>query len=233
MNSGIVGKFFKTLKKEMQAMSLIIRFTPSTSPDIVTNHLYIEEAPAEVTNNSPMHDVGNNIVNYEGQPKVEIDLSTIPGITNGVYNIGICAVDSDGNEAPMSLVNDVSVTLPANPPEPPIVEPPVGEVYLRFTPSSSLDVKTNFIFIESIPNPVTFNSLMFDIGNETFDYNGTPKVEVALSTIVKKDGTYNIGVLTVDTNGNKSKMMTLDNVVINLFPPEPISDLEVSDTSLK
>lgn len=86
--------------------STFLRFEPSDSPDVVTNKMYMEEVPNEVNYDSPSFDIGNNL-NTAGM--VEVDISTLPGMTtrDGVYNIGVAAVDDRGNEASMTLMNDV------------------------------------------------------------------------------------------------------------------------------
>lgn len=83
-----------------------LRFAPSDSSDVVTNKLYIEEVPNMVSVESPSFDIGNDI-NIDGL--VEVDLGTVGGMTtlDGVYNIGVAAVDDRGNEASMTLANDV------------------------------------------------------------------------------------------------------------------------------
>lgn len=83
-----------------------LRFPPSDSPDVVTNKLYLEVTPQGVTEDSPSFDIGNNL-NDDGL--VEVNLATVSGMTtlDGVYNIGVAAVDDRGNEASMTLANDV------------------------------------------------------------------------------------------------------------------------------
>lgn len=89
-----------------EVKSMFLRFEPSDSPDVVTNKMYMEEVPNEVNYDSPAFDIGNNL-NAAGL--VEVDISTLPGMTtrDGVYNIGVAAVDDRGNEASMTLMNDV------------------------------------------------------------------------------------------------------------------------------
>jgi len=89
-----------------EVKSMFLRFEPSDSPDVVTNKMYMEEVPAPVTVDSQFFDLGNNL-NVEGL--VEVDISTLPGMTtrDGIYNVGVAAVDDRGNEASMTLMNDV------------------------------------------------------------------------------------------------------------------------------
>ena len=75
----------------------------------------MEPAPSVVTFDSPSFDIGN-ILNDDGL--VEVDISVLPGMItmDGVYNIGVAAVDDRGNEASMTLLNDVPFDfIPPNP----------------------------------------------------------------------------------------------------------------------
>lgn len=90
--------------------NLKISFAPSDSPDVIGYKMYIEETPNLVTYNSEYFDLGNNTT---------IDLSTLSGITtkDGIYNIGIVAIDDAGNESSMSKANDIPLDFMApNPP---------------------------------------------------------------------------------------------------------------------
>lgn len=90
--------------------NMIMRFGASDSPDVASYRMYMEEAPNDVTYESEMFDLGN--VN-------EVDISKLPGMTtkDGVFNIGITAVDDAGNESSMSRANDVPFDFVApNPP---------------------------------------------------------------------------------------------------------------------
>jgi hypothetical protein len=90
--------------------NVTISFTASDSPDVVGYKLYVEEVPAVVTYASPSFDMGNT---------TSVDLSTLDLLVSkkGVFNLGVSAVDSVGNESDMSLSNDVPLAFVApNPP---------------------------------------------------------------------------------------------------------------------
>lgn len=82
-----------------------IRFTPSPSPDVVTNRLYIEEAPAQVTYDSQFFDIGNEVT--DGY--VVVNVAALAGMQNvdGIFNIGVAAVDDIGNESDMRVASNV------------------------------------------------------------------------------------------------------------------------------
>lgn len=85
-----------------------LSFPASESTDVVGYKLYLETSPTEVTHDSPSHDLGNN---------TSVLLNTILGAIDGVYNIGVVAVDDVGNESDFSLMSDVPLDFV--PPVPP------------------------------------------------------------------------------------------------------------------
>ena len=82
-----------------------IRFTPSNSPDVVTNKLYAELTGTPLTYDSPSWDVGNDVDPNDG--KVYVNLGAYLVGYDGNYDIGIAAVDDGGNEATMQVMSDV------------------------------------------------------------------------------------------------------------------------------
>ncbi|WP_319406188.1 hypothetical protein [uncultured Desulfosarcina sp.] len=94
----------------MKVKTVTLSFPPSGSPDVSGYRLYMEEAPNAVGYDSPSWDLGN---------VTSIDLSTLDGMTtrDGIYNIGITAKDSAGNESSMSKMEGVTFDLVA--PDPP------------------------------------------------------------------------------------------------------------------
>jgi hypothetical protein len=96
--------------------SKTIKFAASGSPDVVGYKMYYEEVPGVVTYQSASFDLGNSTV---------VDLATLPGIENfdGVYNIGIAAVDDAGNESDFARLGDVPLDLqPPTPPQNLVIE---------------------------------------------------------------------------------------------------------------
>ena len=89
-----------------------IRFKGSDSPDVVTNKLYWIESPAIVDYNTQSVDVGN-VQDVDGY--VNVDLGKVLSAHNldGIYNIGVAAVDDMGNEATMSKASDLPLDFVA------------------------------------------------------------------------------------------------------------------------
>ena len=85
-----------------------MEFPASPSPDVVGYKLYIEESPNPVTHQSQSFDLGNNTT---------VVLNDVVGEIDGIYNIGVAAVDDAGNESDFSLLADVPLDFV--PPQPP------------------------------------------------------------------------------------------------------------------
>lgn len=98
----------------MKVKNVVLSFPPSGSPDVVGYRLYAQASPDVVGYESPAWDVGN---------ATSIDLSILDGMTtkDGVYNIGITAVDDAGNESSMSILEGVALDFVAPDPPGPIV----------------------------------------------------------------------------------------------------------------
>jgi len=84
----------------MPVKNVVLSFPPSNSPDVVGYKLYVQEAPDPVTYDSEDFLLGD---------VTSVDLATLPGMTtkDGIYNLGITAVDDAGNESSMSKMDDV------------------------------------------------------------------------------------------------------------------------------
>lgn len=84
-----------------------LRWTPSASPDVVAYRLYFEPAPAPPTYDSPNADLGLPAVD-EATGKAAVDLASLAGMTttDGIYNLGLVAVDDAGNESSMTILTE-------------------------------------------------------------------------------------------------------------------------------
>lgn len=87
-----------------------LRFDPSPSPDTVGYRLYMAESPTPVDYDSPSFELGN---------QTEINMATLEGIQtkDGVYNLGIAAIDDAGNLSSMVKLEDIPIDFAA--PDPP------------------------------------------------------------------------------------------------------------------
>jgi len=100
-------------------MPAILRFDPSGSPDVVSYTLFYAQVPSAVTFSSPFVDLGNPPLNANDQ--CEIDLSGVAGMStmDGVYNLGLVAVDDAGNLSSMLTEGLAGVALDFVAPDPP------------------------------------------------------------------------------------------------------------------
>lgn len=96
----------KRRSKMAKVLNTTISWTGSTSPDVVGYALYVQDAPDPADYSSPRFEVGN---------VTSVILSTLPGMTtkDGVFNIGIAAIDDAGNESDMAMVNDLPLDFAA------------------------------------------------------------------------------------------------------------------------
>jgi hypothetical protein len=93
-----------------------LKFRPSASADVVSYNLYVEPVP-----NQPDYDTS---ISYDlAQPvpdsetgKASVNLATLFAdgrVEDGVYNIGIAAVDDAGNISPMDILTNVPLDFVA------------------------------------------------------------------------------------------------------------------------
>jgi hypothetical protein len=107
----------------------------------------------------------------------------------------------------------------------------IKSVVLTFNASGSSDVAGYALYVEDAPNPPTRNSKRIDLGNPSPDSNGVIEVELsAISEVTTLDGTYNLGVVSVDDAGNESSMLTegIQNVALDFTAPNPPTNAFVS-----
>lgn len=93
---------------------------------------------------------------------------------------------------------------------------------LSFSPSTSEDVVGYKLYLQQAPDPVTYDSPSFDLGDKTEVYIST------LPGMEEVDGVYNLGVTAVDDAGNESSMQVLEGMALDFLAPAPVSDLAIS-----
>lgn len=108
----------------------------------------------------------------------------------------------------------------------------IKSVILNFNASGSSDVAGYALYVEDAPNPPDrSNSKRIDLGNPSPDADGVIKVELsAIAEVTTLDGTYNLGVVSVDDAGNESSMLTegIQNVALDFSAPNPPTNASVS-----
>jgi len=93
---------------------------------------------------------------------------------------------------------------------------------LSFPPSESEDVVGYKLYVQQAPDPVTYDSQSFDLGNKTEIFIS------ALPGLDQVDGVYNLGVTAVDDAGNESDMKVIEGVSLDFFAPAPVGDLTIT-----
>jgi hypothetical protein len=103
--------------------SATLWFAPATghdTPEIEGYKMYMLDSPLALTRDpdgsvpgSEAFDLGKPVIDPDG--KCRVDLSILPGMTtkDGVYNMGIVAVDDAGNESSFFELLDVAVDFDA------------------------------------------------------------------------------------------------------------------------
>jgi hypothetical protein len=83
-----------------------VSFTASTSPDVVGYKLYMTEAGTSLSYTSESFNLGTS---------TSFNMSTLPGVTDkdGVFNLGIVAIDDAGNESDMAVAENVALDFVA------------------------------------------------------------------------------------------------------------------------
>lgn len=104
-------------------MSAFIKFRPSGSADVVSYNLYhkLDEPSNPLTkdNSNPVIDLGNPAANIDGF--IEIELNVIPELASldGMYDLGVAAVDDAGNISPLLTTGLADISLDFLAPSPP------------------------------------------------------------------------------------------------------------------
>lgn len=100
----------------------------------------------------------------------------------------------------------------------------VKNVNISFPPSGSSDVVGYKLYMEEVPNAVTYTSQSWDLGNET-------TIDLAtLTDMTTKDGIFNLGVTSVDDAGNESSMSLISDVALDFIEPDPPGAITLTRT---
>ena len=98
---------------------------------------------------------------------------------------------------------------------------------LKFAASPSPDVVGYRLYIEPMPDEVTYSSESVDLGNPVND-EGFVVIDLAsLPEFTTKDGRFNIGVTSVDDADNESSMSKAYDVPLDFVAPDPPGVLEL------
>lgn len=107
----------------------------------------------------------------------------------------------------------------------------VKKAFLNFTKSGSPDVVGYNLYVQPMPDSVSFNSEKIALGNPAADGNGVISIDIsALPGMTTKDGRYNLGVSAIDDAGNESSLLTegLQDIALDFAAPDPPTNANVS-----
>jgi len=88
--------------------SKIFRFTPSASPDVVGYRVYVD-LPGALTYSSPSHTELNPTPDADGKVAVDLANLSISATKDGIYDIGVAALDDADNESDMATLAGVNL----------------------------------------------------------------------------------------------------------------------------
>lgn len=100
-----------------QVKEVVVRFTQSTSPDVVSNRFRVRSANTPAAHDSPFDDVPKPDADADGFTRVAA--ANIPSMVGleGQYDVHITAVDASGNESDFLEIDNQTFDL--SPPLPP------------------------------------------------------------------------------------------------------------------
>ena len=104
-------------------MAAMLKFKPSASADVASYKLFLKPDEPNVTldknNASQTVDLGKPAPDTDGF--IKVNLQSIPQLANldGMYDLGVCAVDDAGNESPLLLQGLADISLDFLAPSPP------------------------------------------------------------------------------------------------------------------
>ena len=101
--------------------NVTLKFPASPSADVVGYKLYVEPDPTIVTHSSPSCMLDNATPDGEGYVSNEFCNLDLGHMYDGIYNLGISAVDDVGNESSLSTLDGVALDFVAPDPPGPIV----------------------------------------------------------------------------------------------------------------
>lgn len=92
-----------------------LRFNKSLSSDVVGYKLYVQPVPDAPNYESQSFDLGNPAVDPEiGKVVINLaDLFSDGSVADGVFNVGVGAVDDGGNISPLDIISNVPLDFVA------------------------------------------------------------------------------------------------------------------------
>ena len=100
--------------------TVTLKFKRSFSPDIVGYKLYVKPAPDPVDRiSSQVFDLGNPPADADDM--ISVDIASLPDAMtmDGVYNLGVAAIDDAGNESSLLTEGLENIALDFVAPDPP------------------------------------------------------------------------------------------------------------------
>jgi len=101
----------------------------------------------------------------------------------------------------------------------------VKEIVVRFRQSTSSDVVRNRIRVRPANTPAAYDSPFDEVTPPAADADGFTRIAaVNIPSLAGLEGQYDVHITAVDSRGNESDFLEIDNQTFDLSPPLPPTD---------
>lgn len=101
----------------------------------------------------------------------------------------------------------------------------VKEIVVRFRQSVSTDVVMNRIRVRAANTTAEYDEPFDDVTPPTADADGYTRIAAAnIPGMVGLEGQYDVHITAVDSRGNESDFLEIDNQTFDLTPPDAPTD---------
>lgn len=101
----------------------------------------------------------------------------------------------------------------------------VKEVVVRFKPGVSVDIVSHRFRVRPANTPAAYDTPFDDVPKADPDADGFVRVPAAnIPSMVGLEGQFDVHVTEVDSRGNESDFLEIDNQTFDLSPPDAPTD---------
>jgi len=101
----------------------------------------------------------------------------------------------------------------------------VKEIVVRFKQSVSADTVKNRVRVREANTPAEYDEPFNDVAKPTPDADGYTRIPAAnIPAMAGLEGQYDVHVTALDSRGNESDFLEIDNQTFDLSPPEAPTD---------
>lgn len=101
----------------------------------------------------------------------------------------------------------------------------VKEIVVRFRQSTAADVVANRIRVRPANTPAEYDSPFDELPKPAADNDGFTRIPAAnIPSMQGLEGQYDVHITAVDSRGNESDFLEIDNQLFDLSPPDAPTD---------